>query len=245
MNHIYILILIIVLVGAIAGLTNYLDYFYKGLINNIYEFIKYILRGIGAAILVPLFLNMLSSSLIEYSEGYNYINYFVFAGFCYIAGYFSDRFISTVGERVLKDLEKANKRIKVAMTSSKQNEEKLDLLVSAESEFDEELVTTTELDLSKFKENMKFADDDIEYQVNNVFLSFLGKYKLRTVKGIAKELNYSLTVVESILKVLFNQGFVKSFTDKNGKTLWTTTNQGKLFAEELNKNNHNNKNKIE
>ncbi len=232
MNHICILIWIIFLIGAFAGLTNFLFYYYKGHIKNKYEMIKYVLSGIGASILVPLFLNMLSSSLIEFSDDYNKINYFVFAGFCFVAGYFSDRFINSVGERVLKDLEKTNIKIEEAMSNTKQNEEKLDILVSSESDIDEEEVSVN-IDLSKFKEHKKFADDDIKTQIDKVIKSFLGKYRFRTAKGISKELDYNVIIVESILNELQEQGMLKMLTDKDGKTLWAVTHLGKMFGKEL------------
>jgi len=232
MNHICILILIIVLVGAIAGLTNYLLYFYKGLIKNKYEFIKYLLSGIGAAILVPLLLNMLSSSLIEIKSDYNTINYFVFAGFCYVAGYFSELFISSVGEKVLKDLEITNRKVDVVMTNTRKNEEKLDLLVSSETDTDE-VEINTDIDISKFQEHSKFADDDIKTQIDNITKSLIGKYKFRTSKGIAKELEYNITVVESILNGLQDQGMMKMLSDNDGKQLWALTNLGKIFAQGL------------
>lgn len=56
MNHICILVGIIVSVGALAGLTNFLYYYFKGHITNPYEVTKYVLSGIGASILAPLLL---------------------------------------------------------------------------------------------------------------------------------------------------------------------------------------------
>ncbi|WP_461640534.1 YEATS-associated helix-containing protein [Labilibaculum euxinus] len=230
MNHICILILIIVIVGAIAGLTNYLYYFYKGQIKNFYEVIKYILSGIGAATLVPLFLNMLSSSLIVNSENYNKINYFVFAGFCYVAGYFSDRFINSVGDRVLKDLESTNIKVDKAIFSARENEEKLDIIVSTDSEA-KETETKVDIDLSKFQEQKKFEDDDIKTQINKIIESFLGKFKFRTSKGIARELKYNQTVVETILNGLSDQGIFKTLTDKDGNQLWALTQMGRMFGQ--------------
>lgn len=232
MTHICILTWLIISIGSLAGLTNYLRYYFQGQVANKLEFIKYILSGIGAAVLVPLLLNMLSSNLIQETADYDPINYFVFAGFCFVAGYFSDRFISTIGDRVLKDLENTNKKVEQMTSTVKQNEEKLNILVSSESD-PEELEEKTEIDLSQFKEKSSFTDDDVKTQINKIVKALDGKYKFRTAKGVAKELGYNLMIIEHVLNGLQEQGILKAMVDKDGKVLWTLTQIGKMFAQSV------------
>lgn len=70
------------------------------------ERFKYILLGIGAAFLVPAFLNMISSNLASSKDNNDYL---IFAGFCLIAAIFSKRFINTLGERILKEAVEAKR----------------------------------------------------------------------------------------------------------------------------------------
>jgi hypothetical protein len=106
--HLSILIAIIILVGAFGGLLNYLfnfDTAENDQKKNVIIF-KYILLGIGAALLVPVFLKMISSNLASSKDNNDYL---IFAGFCLIAAIFSRRFITTIGEKILESAKKAEK----------------------------------------------------------------------------------------------------------------------------------------
>jgi hypothetical protein len=240
-QHIIILILIIVFIGAFAGLTNFLTYYFKDLANKKSEIYKYVISGIGASILVPLLLNMLSSNLIKDVKNFDQINYFVFAGFCFVAGYFSDRFINSMGEKVLQDLEKtkqkAEKAIAVskqteekadkAIASSKENEDKIDFIVSTESDNDSEELD--EQQLEQIQSTSKYVDDAMKTQANNILLALNGDRKFRSSPSIAKELNYPVLVVKTILENFEKHGIVKKLALKDRpQILWSLTNVGKM-----------------
>ncbi|MGD9994717.1 MAG: YEATS-associated helix-containing protein [Salinivirgaceae bacterium] len=224
-THFIIISLIILTIGSLAGVTNFLNYYFKGLIKSNFEIIKYIASGIGASILVPLLLNMLSSDLIKETLDFDCLNYFVFAGFCFVAGYFSDRFINSVGDKILKDLARTNDKVDQVISSTKANEEKIDFIVSTETEIDE-IEDQSKFDLNDFKVQSTFEDDDMKTQIDKILKSFTGKYKFRTVKGISKELNYNETVTKSILDGLQGQGVIKKLTSSDGKVLLALTNLG-------------------
>lgn len=117
--HLITLILIMVVSGAFGGYLNYLHNFdTKGLEKRDFNTrSKYILLGIGAAFLIPLFLKMLESELL--SGDSDNLNYLIFAGFCLIAAIFSRRFISSIGDRVLEAAKNAEK---AALESRKKSE---------------------------------------------------------------------------------------------------------------------------
>lgn len=116
--HLIILLLIMLVSGAFGGFLNYLNNFDTTAKENGSKKVKYnfILLGIGAAFLVPLFLKMISSNIIS---GTDNLDYLIFAGFCLIAAIFSRRFISSIGDRIL---EAANRAEKVAMESKRESE---------------------------------------------------------------------------------------------------------------------------
>lgn len=230
MNTHYIIIIgIILTIGSLAGVTNFLNYYFKGYIKSNYEVIKYIISGIGAATLVPLLLNMLSSDLIKETTTFDNLNYFVFAGFCFVAGYFSDRFINSIGDKILKDLEKTNDKVDQVISSTKANEEKIDFIVSTETEVDE-IEEQSKIDLKDFNVQTTFEDDDLKTQMDNIIKSFTGKFKFRTAKGISKELKYNETVTKTILNGLQGQGVIKKLTSNDGKVLWALTNLGLVMV---------------
>lgn len=120
--HLTILIVIMFFSGAFGGYLNYLHNFDTAENESKEKLLvyKYVLLGVGAAFLVPAFLNMISSSLIKTPS--DNINYLIFTGFCLIASIFSRRFITTISERLLEKVDnierKANQAEKKAQESN-------------------------------------------------------------------------------------------------------------------------------
>src|SRR6478609_8980694 len=95
--HLVTLLAIMLITGAFGGYLNYLHNFDTIAEDNKTSRIKvkYVLLGIGSALLVPAFLKMIASDLIRYTTEYDNIRYLIFAGFCLIAAIFSRRFVTT------------------------------------------------------------------------------------------------------------------------------------------------------
>jgi hypothetical protein len=231
MQHELILGLIILGAGLLAGTTNYLFYYFKEASTKKGEIFKYLLISIGASLLVPLLLNMLSSDLIKKSEAYNSLNYFVFAGFCFVAGYYSDKFINSIGDKILKDIENTKAKVNTALNEVRKNEEKIEILVSSETESDDEMKIISEIKLEELTPGNKFNDEDMKTQIDKIVKSFNGKYKFRTFTGIAKELNYPPNIVKIILEGLEKEGATKRFNKNDGKEIWALTNIGQIMAD--------------
>jgi hypothetical protein len=108
-THTLTLVVIIIGIGAFGGYLNYLHNFDttedKQQSNRIRN--KYVLLGVGSAILVPAFFRMIASDLLRYSRPFDNINYLIFAGFCLVAAIFSRRFITTLGDKILDAAKKA------------------------------------------------------------------------------------------------------------------------------------------
>lgn len=229
--HILLLATIIIVMGSFGGYLNYLHRFdvdEKEKMNK-NAVLKYVLLGIGSAILVPAFLKMIASDLIKESSPYDNINYLIFSGFCLVAAIFSKRFITTISEKILRDLEKTKAKADTALNQSRENEEKIDLVISNETELDDEAKTVADIDLTSLKSDSSFSDEDPKIQMDKIIKSFGGKYKFRTDTGIAKELNYSLTIVNIILDFLEKSGAAKKFIKKDGKVIWGLTKTGQVL----------------
>lgn len=106
--HLIILITVMLVTGAFGGYLNYLNDFDTN--ENEQKTgktkVKYVLLGIGAAFLIPLFLKMIESNIISSSDN---LNYLIFTGFCLIAAIFSRRFISSIGDKILEAAKNAEK----------------------------------------------------------------------------------------------------------------------------------------
>lgn len=64
---------------------------------------KHLITGVMATLMVPLFLQMIGSSLLDKISPNN-SQFYVFLGFCSAAAYVAQRFAGTVSERLLKDV---------------------------------------------------------------------------------------------------------------------------------------------
>lgn len=107
-THLIIVVGIIISAGGFGGLLNYLHNFdtYNEAPENNSSITKYVLLGIGAAFLVPAFLKMISSNLLNSPDNNDLL---IFAGFCLVASIFSKRFINTIGEKILEAAKQAEK----------------------------------------------------------------------------------------------------------------------------------------
>lgn len=236
-QHEILLAAIIIIIGGFAGYINAIRYKEadKDLIAK-----RYVLSGMGAAILVPLFLNMLSSSLIQLVPNYNPINYFIFAGFCFIAGYFSDRFIDTIGDKLMEELKETRQRVNDTQTQlnqtsqeTKNNKAKINALIDNASEPDEEAPTasvSTSAAIVGTISPTASADSSTPDPTPAIINSFKGNYKFRTVTGIAKEVNSTPTEVQSTLTNLQQQGAAQTITKDDGRVLWSLTATGQSIG---------------
>lgn len=154
-THTLTLVGIILIVGAFGGYLNYLHNFDttedKQQSNRIRN--KYVLLGIGSAILVPAFFKMIASDLLRYSEPFDNINYLIFAGFCLVAAIFSRRFITTLGDKILD----AAKKAEIASKEAKREIQTTKLELSSTQERIEDV---------KVAVNLKSAEQEIKESTN-------------------------------------------------------------------------------
>jgi len=227
-DHILIVGSIMLFTSVLAGSVNYLFLYFEGKITNNYKFFWNVLQSLGATLLVPLLLNMISSELISYKTNFDPMNYLVFAGFCFIAGYFADQFINSIGKKVLRELENVNSKVEDTIQDFNQQKDALDTLISSETEIDDN-AEKPHLNMTEFKEKSNLKDHDAKTYMDNIIKSLSGKYKFRSVRGIAKEHEYSETIVKTMLEGLEKEGATKSYLRKDGNELWSLTQIGKLL----------------
>ena len=106
-NYMLLVFGIMVTAGILGGVANYF------LADRHAEFawrdlFKYAVLGVVAALMVPLFLNMISSNLLDLART-RPINLFVFAGFCLIAVIFSRRFLENLSTKLIQQVSQIRK----------------------------------------------------------------------------------------------------------------------------------------
>jgi hypothetical protein len=217
MKPIYIIILIILSAGILGGLTNFFLVWNSEL--KVREsrmlLLKTLLMGLCASITVPLFLQVLPNTLMDISEGMPPKNYFVLAGLCVVAAYFSKRFledlydkISTI-ERKTESIEKKAEEAKKAVEDVELQNQELDDIDDIAGEI-----------IQKF--NPEFQMDEIR-KVTKAVLNTT--YSYRTVPGIAEDTlgEDNRDRVRGILDLLLKAGYVELGKNKRGNDIWKGT----------------------
>lgn len=197
-----IIIGIIIGTGLFGGMINYFRTIYK---NEIIfpEIIKPVLIGLAAAALVPLFLNMISSDLLN-NKNELPMNYFVFLGFCLIASIFSGEFIDSIGKKVLNQISEVQREIEDSNT-----------------EDDAEVKPTPSVNFDM--QNMDPLEESKAQQILQTFIN--SKYTYRSVSGIAKQTSLDNVTTKKELIKLRKKGLVEVIQRQKGPR-WKITSEG-------------------
>jgi YLATT-like protein len=116
------LLLVMCLAGVLGGVINYC-LTPKEEKQNVWESI---IIGVGASLMVPLFLNMISSNLLDVIRGQpptvpgDTSKLLVFSGFCLVAAISSRAFIRTLSDRVLNEAKEAKQEARKAEETVKE-----------------------------------------------------------------------------------------------------------------------------
>ena len=129
-GHMLLIFAIMVLAGILGGAANYFLAERQGEQGS-KDWIKYPVFGMVAALTVPLFLNMMSSTLLEGART-KPVDFYVFAGFCLIYVVASRRLFENIAQRLLGQMEQV--RRDVGQLRQKRDEAPLVVPVKAESE---------------------------------------------------------------------------------------------------------------
>lgn len=210
---ILILVGIIVAAGLLGGTSNY--YLEKA---NGAGFWKSCLLGLTAAATMPLFLKTVSSNLMEECLKGDVISHFVFFGFCTVAAIFSSKFLQSLGDRLLKDLQEVKeKQAELADTT--------DVLVAQNSDpAPIDVVHAGASDGTEF-ESFKPGSTQSESAPNEMMrvqrALESSSFAFRTLAGIAKDAGMDAESVQSKLELLEKQGKVKQVKRaRDGQIVW-------------------------
>lgn len=121
--YITTLLVIMILTGLLGGYANFL--------NSPKEersLMRSLMMGIVATIAIPLFLKVVDSNILNQTKA-DVINYFVYAGCCVLAAFYSARFLEGLSSRVLQNLQdKVDRTNEVVQENTSKLEENTDKL---------------------------------------------------------------------------------------------------------------------
>ena len=174
-----------------------------------------IIVGTAASFLVPLFLNMISSNLIDLIKGGESSKLLILLGFCLVAAISSTAFIRTISDRVLTEAKQARVAAQTATAQVAQVHEEIQPIVAKETEQDDAATLA----------GSGAAPTKNEDSILRALAS--GRWTLRSQSGLAKETHLDSGEVARVLHDLGQRGLVEKRPTKNG-TRWFITEQGRL-----------------
>ena len=207
MNSRAVIVLGLMLFGGLAGGTvNYLEIQKRGW--RIWG--KQVLFSTVAALLVPLFLSLAKSNLLESLLNRENLlsssDIFVFLGFCLLGGVASNRFIASLSARVLREVEQTREEV---AEIREQTEPLLEQITEPEE---------------KEWERIEPKISEEEEQVLKALAH--PRYKLRSISGIVADTGLSREDVERILHALKSKKLVMEVAKTRRKGIrWALTSR--------------------
>lgn len=221
-----LVICVMLAAGVLGGLVNY--FLQRKDDPGGSSFWKSTTLGIAASLLVPLFLNMISSTLLDSIRNgttgvVDLSKILVFTGFCLVAAISSTAFIKTLSDRVLQEAREAKKVAHQADKKASEAQSVIQPLVEKETEEEPATASTTVLSTALPRTNE--SETKLLEKLAN------GRWVLRTRTGLAKETGISKPEVDRMMDDLKKRDLVgyKWLVGSGGqkKKRWYITNEGR------------------
>jgi hypothetical protein len=208
--------------GVVGGLIN--SFLNDPEIEKPLKWWQHIVVGIGAAFMVPVFLNMISSTLIsdisgEVTDSKMLSKLLVLAGFCLLAAISSRAFIRSLTDRLLQEVKEAKKEAKEAKEQSAQAENIAFLTVENDAPTitpaDSETLATTSI-----------TDDE-----KKILKTMVGsQFSMRSITGIAKDSGLAKERVNAAISSLLAKELIAEGKNREGQLRWYPTTNGRGIA---------------
>ena len=218
-GYMLVILLIMIAAGILGGIANYFlseRQFDAGR----GDWRKYPVLGVLAALTVPLFLNMISSNLLEAART-RPVDFFVFGGFCLIYVVVSRRAFGSAANRLFGQME----QMKREMTQIKQ--QRPPAPPREETAPVPEVAPATAVKPEPVKESLSYNDIEIVRALaeeNYVYGNLVG---LTDKTGLARDL------ISTRLPVLKNMGVIETRINEKNILHWCVSSKGKQMLGEI------------
>ncbi len=206
---------IMILAGLLGGVANYF-LGERNVESTWKDLAKYAVLGVVAALTVPLFLNMISSNLLDMART-RPINLFVFAGFCLIFVLFSRRFVENVVNRLLQQLGQIRGEVDRIKEGNQLAETMADLAV------DEQPLQKADA----AKGGISYGDIEIMRAISD------GGFVYGNLSGIAVETALPKDLVNARLSLLKGMNLVEAKINDKSVLHWSLSAKGRQLLDEI------------
>ena len=191
-----------------------------------------VLLGIGAAFMIPLFLNSISATLIDEITGKDgkpgdSSKLLLLTGFCLVAAIASKAFIKSMSDQLVRQLKKEVAEAKNEAGDAR--EAATDALRFAEGtagdavEGGSQLVS--ELDSQFGNASQPIALEQNEAQVLRALIAT--RFKWRSLEGLVKDSKLARPKVEELLTTMVKNELIQKTKTSTGEPRWIATTRGK------------------
>ena len=217
-SHMLIILAIMLACGLLGGVANYFlsD---RQTESGRHDWIKYPVLGVVAALTVPLFLNMMSSTLLEGART-KPLDLYVFAGFCLIYVVASRRLLENVIHRLLAQLD----HVKRDMQQIKQQRQELPPIVIREEKA-EAPAAETKVEIPR--ETLSYNDIEILRALSEESYVYGNLAALCDKTGLARDL------VSQRLTVMKAMGIIETRINEKNVLHWFVSPRGKQLLSEI------------
>ncbi|MBS1189204.1 MAG: hypothetical protein H6R10_996 [Rhodocyclaceae bacterium] len=215
-GHMLIIFAIMVGAGTLGGIANFFLSDRTGEPGR-RDWFKYSVLGIVAALTVPLFLNMIASTLLEGART-KPVDFFVFAGFCLIYVVASRRLFENVAIRLMSQIE----QVKGEMAHLRQQAPE-----SAARSRDEKEESGKPEARSEPRESLSYNDVELLRALSEESFVYGNLAALCDKTGLAREL------VSQRLAVMKNLGVIETRINEKNVLHWFVSPRGKQLLGEI------------
>ena len=195
--------LLTVLGGVIGALVNYSQRIVEKR-NRYFTFYDCMTLSLAAALLVPLFLHVIGSNIIEKAEN-DYKFLYVYLGFCVLAAIYSRKFIESVADRAFKTAEDAKTSVEDSIVKQethqraqlKREQEAEAKMIAQKLEYEQKLVEQQE----KLVQNTEDLKKLHKQEIANTLSGEVRQKLIELIKGfehISKKLPLDMSAMKAI-----------------------------------------------
>jgi hypothetical protein len=210
---------IMILAGVLGGIANYFLSDRQGELSSRDGF-KYATLGVIAALTVPLFLNMLSSNLLEAART-RPVDFFVFAGFCLIYVVASRRLFENAANKLLSQLDQVKRDVN--HLKQQKREAPAPVVVREESP----AVAAEPAKAEPPKESLSYNDVEILRAIAEE------NYVYGNLAGLTDKTGLGRDLVSNRLTVLKNLGIIETRISDKNVLHWYVSPKGKQMLGEI------------
>ena len=220
-GYMLIILLIMIVAGVLGGIANFFlsD---RSADPGRREWGKYIILGVISALTVPLFLNMLSSNLLEAART-RPVDFFVFAGFCLIYVVASRRVFENAANRLLGPMD----QMKREMSQIRQSNHEAALAASREDAVVAHEMAQPAAKPEAARESLSYNDVEILRALSEE------SYVYGNLVGITDKTGLARDLVSARLTVLKSLGLIETRINDKNVLHWYVAPKGKQMLGEI------------